>query len=552
MLRYNARLTQPVRGAMMTDRPAEIDSARAGIAEANLVDAIEQATVGYYELDRDFRYRRVNEAGARLLHLDRSDVLGRAVFELFPGIERSEVHAAVRRVMAGGSPESVEIYFPPFNMWGINDIIPLSDGVAIFSRDVTARKRLEQNLSFLAKASKALAGSLDYHRTLRTVAKLAVSHIADWCSVEMLMPEGGVELLAVAHIDPKRVRWAIKLRQDNPVDMDAPTGLPNVLRTGRSEFYPQITEEMIVAAAKDEKMLQLIRDVGISSVMIVPLLNHGRAIGAITFVSAESGRHFVAADLSMAEELASRAALAIENSRLYAESQKAVALRDDFIYVASHELRTPVTSLKLYTEVLQRQAERGNLDQIGKNLSKMNAQIDKLSVLIGDLLDVSRIEAGKLDLRDDEVDLSALVAEIVDAIQPTAPRHRIEVEGGITRTVRGDRDRLGQVLTNLLTNATKYSPLADRVIIRLGEDGDRAFVEFQDFGIGIDSEHLERIFERFYRVNGSDDASFPGLGIGLYITSQIVRRHGGTISVSSRAGEGSVFHVELPFNSPGN
>lgn len=534
----------------MTDRLAESESSRSGIADANMVDAIEQASGGYFELDRDFRYRRVNEAGARLLHLDRSKVLGRAVFDIFPGIEKSPIHAAVRRVMAGGQAESVEVYFPPFDMWGVNDIVPLSDGVAIFSRDVTARKRLEQNLGFLAKASKALAGSLDYQHTLRTVAKLAVSHIADWCSVEMLTPEGAVELLAVAHIDPKRVRWARKLRRENPVDMNAPSGLPNVLRTGRSEFYPEVTEEMILAAAKDEQTLKLIREIGFSSVMIVPLLNHGRAIGAITFVSAESGRHFVPTDLSMAEELASRAALAIENSRLYAESQKAVALRDDFIYVASHELRTPVTSLKLYTEVLRRQAERGSFDQIGKNLGKMNAQIDKLSVLIGDLLDVSRIESGKLELREDEVDLGALVAEIVDAIQPTAPKHRIEIEGELARTVRGDRDRLGQVLTNLLTNATKYSPLADRVIVRLGEDGDRAFVEFQDFGIGIDSEHLERIFERFYRVNGSGYDSFPGLGIGLYISIQIVRRHGGEISVTSRKGEGSAFRVEVPFNPP--
>lgn len=534
----------------MTDLLETGERGRSRTSDERLDNAIEQASDGYFELDRAYRYRRLNEAGARLLNRDRADVLGRAVFELFPGIEESEIHAAVCRVMAGGPPENVETYFAPFDVWSISRIVPLDDGVAIFSRDNTAGKRLEQNLSFLARASKALASSLDFQRTLRTVAKLAVSHIADWCSVEMLTPEGGIELLAVAHVDPKRVRWARKLRRENPVDMAAPTGLPNVLRTGRSEFYPTITEEMILAAAKDEKTLQLIREIGFSSVMIVPLLSHGRAIGAITFVSAESGRHFVKADLAMAEELAGRAALAIENSRLYAESQRAVALRDDFIYIASHELRTPVTSLKLYSELLQRQAERGNLEQIGKSLSKMNAQIGKLSVLIDDLLDVSKIEAGKLELRDDEVNLGELIREVAEAVQPTAPNHRIEIDGVISRPIRGDRDRIGQVVTNLLTNATKYSPQADRVIVRFSSDGDHAKVEVQDFGIGIDDEHLERIFDRFYRVNDSHDKSFPGLGIGLYISNQIVRRHGGAMSVSSRMNEGSTFSVELPFDRP--
>lgn len=510
-------------------------------------DFIDQLSDGYFELDRDFRYRRVNPAALRLVHLAERDLLGRQVTEVFPEVSATEVHAAVMRVMAGGEPEHVETYYAPLHLWGINSIYPLPDGVAIVSHDITEQKRLERNLSFLAEASKVLASSLDYQRTLRAVAKLAVPHIADWCAVDILTGPRSVELLAVAHVDPKKVRWAKELRKREPVKLDAPSGLPNALRTGKSEFYPEITEAMIVAAARDERQLELIRSIGFSSVIIAPLLVRRKAIGALTLVTAESGRHFTAADLSTAEELAARAALAIENARLFTASQRAVELRDDFIAAASHELKTPVTSLKVYTQVLERQALRRGETQTTAQLGKMNAQIDRLTLLIGDLLDISKIEGGKLTLEARPVDLNAVVGEAVEGVQLTTPVHRIAVEGSTTRFVIGDRERLGQVVTNLLTNAIKYSPKADRVLIRLWEDERAAHVEVEDFGIGIDHEHVDQIFERFYRVSSPDEKTFPGLGIGLYISHEIVRRHGGTMSVKSVKGRGSTFGFALPF-----
>jgi signal transduction histidine kinase len=249
----------------------------------------------------------------------------------------------------------------------------------------------------------------------------------------------------------------------------------------------------------------------------------------------------------MAEELASRAALAIQNSRLYGASQQAVAVRDDFISAASHELRTPVTSLKVYTEVLQRQAERRGDESTSDRLRKMLTQIDRLAVLIGDLLDVSKIEAGKLELRRELVDLRRLIDEVVEAIQATTSKHRIVVAGDVSRPVVGDGERLGQVLTNLLTNAVKYSPQADRIIVRIAETTDGVTVDVQDFGIGIEPEHLDQVFDRFYRVTSEDEKTFPGLGMGLYISHEIVRRHGGTMEVKSIKGCGSVFRVTLPY-----
>lgn len=157
-------------------------------------------------------------------------------------------------------------------------------------------------------------------------------------------------------------------------------------------------------------------------------------------------------------------------------------------------------------------------------------------MLVGDLLDVSKIEAGKLELRHELIDLQRLTDELVEAIQATIAKHQILVEGTVSRHVVGDGERLGQVLTNLLTNAVKYSPQADRIIVRLAETPDGVTIEVQDFGIGIDPEHLDQVFDRFYRVTSEDEKTFPGLGMGLYISHEIVRRHGGTMEVTSVKG----------------
>lgn len=419
-------------------------------------------------------------------------------------------------------------------------------GITAINRNITDQRAIEDNLRFLAEASKVLGSSLDYRTTLATVAQLGVPEIADWCAVDMLAEDGAIEQLAVAHVDPDKVQWARELNKANPPDPHAPTGVPNVLRTGRSEFYPLITDEMLVAAAKNEEELALIRRIGFSSAMTVPLRIQDRAIGAMTFVSAESGRHYTGADLAFAEEVASRAALAVENARLYGDAQRAIAVRDEFMSLASHELKTPVTSLKMYTQVLQRQAARRGDADLADRLVKMDRQTDKLTGLINDLLNVARMQTGQLEYLDEAVDLNAIVHECVDSLQPTTTKHRIAIEGSMAGVVWGDGERIGQVITNLLTNAIKYSPQGDRVVVRLAARGGSAIIDVQDFGIGIAEEYRERIFEQFYRVSDPSEKTFPGLGLGLFIAGEIVKRHGGAIAVRSASGEGTTFTVTLP------
>jgi signal transduction histidine kinase len=182
----------------------------------------------------------------------------------------------------------------------------------------------------------------------------------------------------------------------------------------------------------------------------------------------------------------------------------------------------------------------------------MEAQLDKLTDLISDLLDISRMQSGKLALREEPIDLDALIEETVEAVQAATSTHQLLIEGRIGTQVLGDQDRLAQVFVNLLTNAIKYSPRANKVLVRLLRDdsGGQAIVGVQDFGIGIDKAHHGKIFERFYQVTDPEEKTYPGLGIGLYISHEIVARHQGRMWVESHKGNGATFFVTLPLLSP--
>jgi PAS domain S-box-containing protein len=222
--------------------------------------------------------------------------------------------------------------------------------------------------------------------------------------------------------------------------------------------------------------------------------------------------------------------------------------KDDFISMASHELKTPVTSIKGFTQLLARRFQRLGDEESLRFLARMDTQLNKLTKLIGDLLDLSKIQAGRLEYREEPFELDKLVEEIIENVQGTTSTHALILDAPAQEhiCVLGDRDRVGQVFINLLTNAIKYSPKADRVLLQVTKEGNNAVVRVQDFGVGIAPDYQEQIFERFYQINEPDVKTYPGLGIGLYITREIVERHHGHIEVSSKKGEGTTFSVFLP------
>ena len=240
----------------------------------------------------------------------------------------------------------------------------------------------------------------------------------------------------------------------------------------------------------------------------------------------------------------------LEINRDITERKDLERRKDEFISMASHELKTPITSLKGFAQVLHRRLQQSEDEQTLRFLTRMDGQLDKLTQLINDLLDISKIQTGKLAFRKEEFDFAALVRDIVEDVQAATQTHQIELLSGLHDTpviVFGDKDRLGQVLINFLTNAIKYSPNANRVIVRTCANEQYVTVSIQDFGIGIDEAHQQRIFERFYQVDASNKTA-PGLGIGLYISNEIIVRHHGHISVVSKKGEGSIFRFMIPLN----
>jgi PAS domain S-box-containing protein len=221
--------------------------------------------------------------------------------------------------------------------------------------------------------------------------------------------------------------------------------------------------------------------------------------------------------------------------------------KDDFMGIASHELKTPVTSLRAYAQVLERRFTKKNDTESAQLMQKMDAQIGKLTSLIRDLLDVTKIESDKLLFHEEIFPVNTLIDEIIEEVQRTTEEHKIIKKGTTDRKIKGDRDRVGQVLTNLLTNAAKYSPDSDKIVVNVGEKDTMIQVSVKDSGVGIPKDAQKQIFDRFYRVETAHHATIPGIGLGLYISSQIVSRMGGKIWFRSTIGKGTTFYFALPF-----
>ncbi len=406
----------------------------------------------------------------------------------------------------------------------------------------------QRRLAFLAEASRILSASLDYTTTLTNITRHTVPYLADWCTMEIVTEEGKIQRLAPTHVDPTKVRLISELHRRYPTPPDAPYGYPLVIRTGQPDFHLVRHEEDLVAAARDPDHLRLLLALGYYSYMCLPLVARGRTLGALTLVRAEAERRYTASDQALAQDLAQRAAVAIDNARLFRAAQDAVRLRDEFLSIASHELKTPITSMQLAVQTLQRTMQRGQMptaERLTNRLTIVDDQSKRLTRLINELLDISRIGAGRLELEPAPTDLAALTRHVAEQFQEELAVAHCPLTLHADTPVVGNWDpaRIEQVITNLLTNAMKYGKGQPIEITVTGTD-EAARLLVRDEGIGIAAEHLERIFERFERAVAP--GRFGGMGLGLYIARQIVTAHGGTVTATSRPGQGSTFIVTLP------
>jgi signal transduction histidine kinase len=451
------------------------------------------------------------------------------------------------RVMRLRNKETLAVVWVQFQATPVRGGDGAIELVVCVLRDITQSRQRDQGQRLLAEASAVLGSSLDYEATLRAVAQLAVPRLADWCAVEMRTP-GGSEQLAVTHVDPEKIELAWQTRRRWPPDPNAPHGVPNVLRTGQPELYPDITDEMLVATCVDAEQLAVTRAVGLRSALIVPIVGARGTLGAISLIAAESGRRYGQAELTLATELAARAALAVDNSLLYGDAQRAIRLRDDFLSVAGHELRTPLTAMQLKLQGLLRNVRKPGalpVADLADRLERATGHVGRLERLINELLDVSRITTGRMVMDAEEMDLSALAREVVERFGDDDDRLHTPLRLTAPAPVVGrwDRLRLDQVLTNLVANALKYGAGAP-VDLEVTRDGVGARLVVRDRGIGIGAADQERIFGRFERAVSK--RHYGGLGLGLWIVRQIVEAHDGRIAVTSAPGVETVFTVDLP------
>jgi PAS domain S-box-containing protein len=421
----------------------------------------------------------------------------------------------------------------------------------LYEQQRTAREAADharQQAAFLAEASTALGASLDYEATLKVVAALAVPAIADWCAVDIVGQGGALQRLAVAHVDPAKVELARRLQEQYPADPNAPGGLHEVIRTGRAAYMSRIPPDVLERAAQDEGHRRIIRELQLTSYMCVPMIAQGKAFGAITFVSAESGRQYTETDLRFARDLAARASLAVENARSYARANEASRLKDEFLATLSHELRTPLNAVLGYARMLR----LGTLaaDKTKPALDVLERNATALKQIIEDVLDVSRIVAGRLRLNVEPLDLPMILHESIATVMPAADAKGVRVESLIdplTATVSGDADRVQQILWNLLSNAIKFTPRHGKVQLRLTRVNSHVEITVSDTGRGISAEFLPHVFERFRQADATFSREHGGLGLGLAIARQLTELHGGTLSAASGGlDQGSTFTVKLP------
>ena len=439
--------------------------------------------------------------------------------------------------------------------WHLIRTVAIRDDAGNVSRwfgtgtDIHQQKSAESALRYLADVSAELASVVDYEATLQKVAELSVSYFADWSSVDLLEP-GGLRKLVVAHQVPAKVALADELMRDYPPDPDSDVGTFAVLRTGKPILVAGITDEMIVSAAKDSRHLDLLRSLDLKAYICVPLVVSGEIIGLLTFATAESGRTYTEDDLGLAMDLAQRVATAIENTKLYQALREADRRKDEFLATLAHELRNPLAPIRNALEILKMPRVAG--DTVERARAMLERQVHHVVRLVDDLLDVSRVMGGKIELRREPVELAAVIARAVETVQPLidAQQHELHISlSSESMLLDADAVRLSQVVCNLLTNAAKYTDPGGHIWLDAERDRDVAIVRVRDNGIGLDPSMTTRIFDLFVQVDQATTRSQGGLGIGLTLAKNLVEMHNGTIEAhSARVGRGAEFVIRVPLS----
>lgn len=525
-------------------------------SEARFRDVIERNADALLVVDGDGIIRFANQMAVRIFGKHRDELVGSILgFPIVDG-DTTEVDLLVQ-----GVPHVAEMRVVRSEWEGTPAYIASL-------RDITERKRAEQDarrlireqaarvaaeesahrMRFLLETSTVLSASLEYNATLASVAQLSVPRLADWAVVYGLDDDGHPRRLSVAHRDESTRALCRELRH-LPVAPESAHPVLSVIKDRRPRLVPAVTDAMLSAMASSERELALARTLGVQSFMLVPMIARDRSLGAIAFVSSDAERHFTDDDLALAEDVAHRAALAVDNAMLYQQAQEANRTKADFLAMVSHDLRTPLTAIIGYADLLDLGIPEPMSDGSRERVNRISTSARHLLYLLNELLSFARLDSGKESKREIPIDARDVLRDVTSVIEALAAERNLSLSVRAPAApvpVLTDPDKLRQILFNLAGNAVKYTKRGEVCItLRQRADGKSEF-EVADTGDGIAKQHLERIFEPFWQVDPTQRLHGGGTGLGLSVVKRLCALLGGKLTVVSEPGRGSTFTVCLP------
>jgi signal transduction histidine kinase len=446
---------------------------------------------------------------------------------------------------------------------------------------------------FLARASQWLAASLDYESTLVTVAGMALPYLGSWCIVDVVEADGSMRRLGIVHPDPLKQEFARRLKEGWPPGRDDPIGCPRVIQSRGTEVILSVSDEMLVDLASSEENLRDLRALGIGSVVVVPLVAHGSVLGAITFVSVDGGHQYTETDVELAEDLAARCSIALDNARLFRdleaaregaaqlngqlvvasirqqelaeEARDANQAKSQFLATMSHEIRTPLNAIVGYTELLELEVAGPMTSRQREYFARLKASSWHLIGLIDDILDLAKIESGRMLVKQETAAAQESISSAISMIEPQTRLAGVDVKTACPDASSfyvGDQERVRQILVILLSNALKFTDRGGGITVSCGTNrtpdaearldgrGPWTFIRVEDTGIGISAKEAETVFQPFVQVDPGNTRKQGGAGLGLAIALELARRMGGDLTLRSASGEGSRFTLWLPSPTP--
>jgi PAS domain S-box-containing protein len=420
-------------------------------------------------------------------------------------------------------------------------------GAVLTFQDFSEHVRMEHGERFIARATHALTESIDWEATLRRVAQLAVPFLGDWCLVA-LDDERGLRAVAAAHADAGKARAIDDLLERYPLVRDAEHGIGKIMTTSAPELVPEVDVDAFVAERGEGARIRadILRELGLRSYLGVPLVARGKTLGAIAFAFATTPRRYGPGELAIAEELARRCALAIDNARLYREAQEATRTREELLAIVSHDLRAPIGAVQIAAGLLARRMDEGGWPELKRTADTLKRATARAARLVDDLVDWARLERGRFRLERAAHDATAIARDALALAEPAARQQGVTLDLQACPQAGAadcDRHRVLQVLANFIDNALKVMPVGGALRLAVRRQGSEVVFAVSDTGPGIAEQDLQHVFDRYYRGSG---AKYEGSGLGLAIARGIVEAHGGRITASSAPGEGATFTFTLP------